>query len=62
MTRFTWIALALSAVFITACNEGGSEPSFVSEAVASPVNAKDYGWRSNGAPAGGTEGSVVEYY
>ncbi|HUQ76284.1 MAG TPA: hypothetical protein VM183_16280 [Burkholderiales bacterium] len=62
MTRFTWIALALSAVFMTACTEGGSETSFVSEAVASPVNSKDYGWRSNGAPAAQAEGSVVEYY
>jgi len=62
MTRFTWIALALSAVFIAACTEGGTEPSFVSEAVASPMNATDYGWRSNTAPAGGAEGSVVEYY
>ena len=61
MTRYTWIALALSSVLITACTEERSESSLVSEAVASPVHSKDYGWRSSTAP-GGTEGNVVEYY
>ena len=51
MLRFTCTAvLALSAFFITACSEGGGDPSIVSEAVESPAKAPDYGSRTSVSP------------
>jgi hypothetical protein len=59
MTRSLFITTLV--LLIAACTEGGGEPSLVSEAVASPVNSKDYGWRTNAAPAA-QELSVTEYH
>lgn len=59
MLRFT--CLAMLAFLVTACSEGGAEPSFLSEAVAAPVSVPDYGWRTH-APGGGDEGEVKEFH
>jgi len=59
MLRFTCIAVL--ALLLTACSEGGAEPSLVSEAVAAPMSAPDYGWRAD-VPASAEEGEVKEYY
>jgi len=59
MLRIT--CLAMLAFLVSACSEGGAEPSFMSEAVAAPVSAPDYGWRTN-APAYAEERDVTEYH
>ena len=51
----------LAALLLTACSEGGKEPSFVSEAVASPATAPDYGWRTDMSPNAEADGTVKEY-
>lgn len=56
----TLAALALAALFATACSEGGEAPSIVSEAVAGTPGPADYGWKTNGEF--GTAGDVKEYY
>ena len=60
MLRFTCIALALGAFFITACSEAVGEPSIAPEAVASPANAPDYVWRSS-VSADAVEDTAKEY-
>ena len=54
------ITIALLAFTLVACSEDGREASFVSEAVASPANAPDYGWRVD-APGARENGDVKEY-
>ena len=54
---------SLAVLLLTACGEDGKEPSFVSEAMASPVTTgPDYGWRTDMAPAAKEDGDVKEYY
>ena len=59
MLRIT--CLALLALLATACSERGTEPSFVSEAVAAPMTVPDYGWRTN-SPADAEDREVKEYH
>ena len=60
MLRFIGIA-SLAVLLLAACGEDGKEPSFISEAVASPVAAgPDYGWRTD-APLAEETADVKEY-
>lgn len=62
MSGFIRVIALIGLVNLTACSEGGSEPSLMSEAIASPATSVDYGWRTNAAPGAQEEGSVAEYY
>lgn len=61
---FRLVSRAVLLVLIVAaagCGEGTAPTPFVSEAVAAPATAPDYGWRTNMSPNAG-EGAVTEYY
>ena len=60
MLRFVAIT-SLAVLLLVACSEGGKEPSFVSEAMARPAAAPDYGWRTDISPAAEEGGTVKEY-
>ena len=60
MSRYIGIAVLAAGFLLNACSEGG-DASFVSEAMASPANAPDYGWRTNASPNAVAEGAVKEY-
>ena len=60
------ISLALLALVITACSEGGRDSAFVSEALAAPAkgsdhNGTDYGWRTGMSPEAVSDGTVKDY-
>jgi hypothetical protein len=60
MTRI--LSLALLALTLSACTEDGREtPSFISEAVAAPINSPDYGWRTLLSPTAVEDGAVKDY-
>ena len=62
MFRFVSSAVLLPLILAAAgCGEGVPDTKFVSEAVAAPVNAPDYGWRTEMSPKAG-DGAVTEYY
>jgi PBP1b-binding outer membrane lipoprotein LpoB len=56
------LSIATLAVILTACSEGATEASFVSEATASPpVTTPDYGWRTDISPNAEQDGMVKDY-
>ena len=55
------LSIALLATALVACSEEGKETSFVSEAVASPSKAPDYGWRTDISPDAERDGTVKDY-
>ena len=61
MFRFTTSALILAAILSAAgCGDAVPDTSFVSEAVAAPSQAPDYGWRTPMAPEADS-GTVTQY-
>jgi hypothetical protein len=56
------LSIAALSLILTACSDGGTEASFVSEAVASPaVATPDYGWRTDISPSAVQDGTVKDY-
>ena len=63
MCRFASSALLL-ALILAAAGCGDSTPreaSFVPEAVAAPIKAPDYGWKTDMSPTAG-DAAAPEYY
>jgi hypothetical protein len=54
------LLLVAAALFVTACHEATPDTPFVSEAIAAPAQAPDYGWRTSIDP-NARDGAVMDY-